>query len=183
MSLLPVLMVFTGLTFQVILSQLTSWNLPERAGSLFQLGIIGVLLWCSFSSFGSQAYDFSLKRGDSVIQYIQSHSSPDDSVLLWGAQSSINFFAGRKSPTRFVYQLPLYNPYYADEEMILEFLGDISRNRPRLIIDARDPATPIFYSVIQSQAINAAMESLKTSYHVVDNLGDWTVYEYSGGAH
>jgi hypothetical protein len=35
-----------------------------------------------------------------------------DHILVWGAETSIHFVSGRPSPTRFVYQYPLYTPGY-----------------------------------------------------------------------
>lgn len=72
-----------------------------------------------------------------MVDYIRTNSDPDDTVLILGAEARINYLARRESPTRFVYQYPITNRYYSNEEMRDEFLSDIRRNKPRLVIDAK----------------------------------------------
>jgi hypothetical protein len=54
---------------------------------------------------------------------------------MWGAETAINFLSDRRSPTRFVYQYPLYRLCYVDGAMVEEFLIDIKNNEPAVIID------------------------------------------------
>ncbi len=70
-----------------------------------------------------------------AVAYIETSTSADDYVLMWGAETSLNFVTHRRSPSRFVYQYPLYTPGYQDGGMIEDFLGDIKRTPPTLIID------------------------------------------------
>jgi hypothetical protein len=104
-----------------------------------------------------------------------------EKVLLWGAESAVNFFAGRKCPSRFVYQYPLYTSGYANEGVILEFLDGIIRERPRLIIDTRNRRTPIYSFPVQSDAIREKVGYLQAHYRPVGETGEgWVVYEYMG---
>lgn len=79
-----------------------------------------------------------------AVRYIAAHTSPSDSVLIWGAEPGINFAAQRRSPTRFAYQYPLYTSGYVDSLLVREFLRDIEADPPALIIDASpsDRITP-----------------------------------------
>ena len=73
---------------------------------------------------------------DDVTRYIEQTTSEGDRVLVWGAETAINFVAGRRSPTRFVYQYALFAmPGYGSGPMVEEFLAGIEANRPELIID------------------------------------------------
>ena len=74
----------------------------------------------------------------------ESRTEPGDSVLIWGTEAGINFMSGRPSPTRYVYQLPLYTRGYTESDHVAEFLGDLQRNPPELIVDvsAQDPRFP-----------------------------------------
>lgn len=176
-NIVPVLIVFSGLAFWVISTQVASWKIPNFAKSILQLGIIIVFLWCSYYPYRVQT-DYSWMADDTVVNYIESHTSVNDTVLFWGADSAVNFLALRKSPTRFVYQYPLYTKGYVDEKLVLEFLGDIIQNHPRLIIDTKDPTTPLYDFPIQTEKIKEDIVYLKSHYHNVHNLGTWIVYEY-----
>jgi hypothetical protein len=178
MVLLPALFIFSGLTFWVILSQLSSWNVPNVAKLTFQLSIIGIFLWSSYSYYRAQVSYLGKVNNETISNYIEFHTYPNDYVLLWGAESSINFSAQRRSPTRFVYQYPIYKQGYVDEKMILEFLEDIIQNRPSLIIDTKNHETPMYSFPIQTESIREDVEYLKTHYRMVEKLGNWDVYEY-----
>jgi hypothetical protein len=69
-----------------------------------------------------------------VVKRIWKYTDPDDYLLMWGAETSYNFLADRRAPSRFVYQYPLYTCGYVTDAMIAEFLDDIARRKP-LIID------------------------------------------------
>jgi hypothetical protein len=179
MSLLPVLFLFSALTFWIILSQLSAWNLPNHVKSAFQLGIVAILLWSSLDSYRDQVSGLEEKGDEAVVDFVESDTAPDDCVLLWGAESTVNFFAQRKSPTRYVYQYPLYTPGYVDEQMVLQFLEDIIHNRPRLIIDTRNPKTPMIDFPIHTEAIAKEAQYVRSHYRPTQVLGDWTFYEYT----
>ena len=76
-----------------------------------------------------------------VVQRIQSYTTQDDYLLMWGAETSYNFLAKRRTPSRFVYQYPLYTCGYVTDAMIAEFLDDIARHKP-LIIDTSSTKPP-----------------------------------------
>ena len=64
-------------------------------------------------------------------------------LLMWGAETSYNFLAGKPSPTRFAYQYPLYTCEYVTDEMLEEFRLDVVHRLP-LIVDssATNPSVP-----------------------------------------
>ena len=114
-----------------------------------------------------------------VIQYVIDNSEPDDSILLWGAETMVNFFSQRKSPTRYVYQLPLYTTGYTSEERILEFLDDIIENQPRLIIDTKSEQMPIFQFPIATEQIDNKINFISSSYSIIDEIDGWQIYQIS----
>ena len=69
---------------------------------------------------------------------ISALSMPDDFVLVWGAETALNFQSNRRSPTRYVYQYPLYTPGYGRSEMAAELLRDLRERQPRLILDTSE---------------------------------------------
>ncbi len=189
MTLLPSLALFTGLLFWVLISSLSSWGIPNFYKYCFSFGVLGIFLWVSFSGTYSRVmfYRHNLHNSDNAvaISYIKSITAPEDFVLLWGAETTVNFNARRASPTRYVYQFPLYKQGYSSEKMIMDFLDDIIHNNPRLIIDTRNPETPIFDFPIQTEAIKERILDIQQHYRAIKNIemqntDTWTVYEYVG---
>jgi hypothetical protein len=113
-----------------------------------------------------------------VIPFITANTSPDDTVLLWGAEAALNFYTRRLSPSRYVYQLPLYKINYTNEEKILTFLNEILKNRPKYIFDTKNKGAPMFEFPVQTEVIRQAIEAVQARYKKVDNFGLWRVYEY-----
>lgn len=89
-------------------------------------------------------------------QHVRETTAPDDTVLIWGAESGVNWAAGRRSPTRFVYQYPLYMPGYQRRELVHEFLADIRAQKPPLIIDTS--STNLAVPPIDAAARQARLE-------------------------
>jgi hypothetical protein len=67
--------------------------------------------------------------------YILTHTSPGDTVLIWGNASAYNFLTERQAPSRFVYTYAFGVPYYVSQEMADGLIKDIAEKKP-LIIDA-----------------------------------------------
>lgn len=76
-------------------------------------------------------------RARSAGAYIAANTRPDDTVLIWGSHAEVLFLAGRRSPTRYVYQYAaLATRGYATPARVEEFLVDLQHARPALILDA-----------------------------------------------
>ena len=76
-------------------------------------------------------------RASSAAAYLDANTRPDDTVLVWGSHTEILFLAGRRSPTRYVYQYAaLATRGYATPARVDELLADLQRARPALILDA-----------------------------------------------
>ncbi|MGH2490763.1 MAG: hypothetical protein ACRDF9_04575, partial [Candidatus Limnocylindria bacterium] len=68
--------------------------------------------------------------------YVAANTRPEDTVLIWGSSTEILALAERRAPTRYVYQYgPLATRGYATPARVDEFLADLQRARPVLIID------------------------------------------------
>lgn len=79
--------------------------------------------------------DDGVSRG--VAAYVASATRPDDTVLIWGSRTEILLLADRRSPTRYIYQYAaLATRDYASAARIDEFVADLARARPVLIVDA-----------------------------------------------
>jgi hypothetical protein len=76
-------------------------------------------------------------RASAAAAYIAANTRPEDTVLIWGSHTEVLFLADRRSPTRYVYQYAaLATRGYATPARVQEFLADLQRARPVLILDA-----------------------------------------------
>ena len=182
-ALLPIYSVFAGFTFWMLFAQISFSTPSPKTTRLLSLGmaIIFIIPLAGAVTATIRDSNFTSSRGidyEGIVSYVKSNTSEDDFVLIWGAETAINYSSRRTSPSRFVYQYPLYKEGYANEKIIEEFLGDIVKNKPRLIIDANNPETPIYAFGISSPRIENAIAFLEANYEVKESLGPWTVYEY-----
>jgi len=185
MSLLPVYAVFAGFGFWLFFSQLSYPPISRKIKRMLTICIAVIfvipVVWAGIALVKDTHYisDRGIAYNE-VISYVKLHTSEDDFVLVWGAETGINYATQRRSPSRFVYQYPLYQAGYVNQKIIEEFLGDIVRNKPRLIIDTKNPDTPIYDFGIASPKIEADLQFLQSNYQIEEELGPWTVYEYAG---
>jgi 4-amino-4-deoxy-L-arabinose transferase-like glycosyltransferase len=176
--LLPVLSILAGFTIWLVFDSLLK-DIPLYAGA-----IILLILVFSLGSVFSADYleilsSLAQPSGDSaIVSYIQNNSAPSDFVLMWGAEAAYNFAARRASPTRFVYQTPLYNE--KNKLIVKEFLQDILKNKPKLIVlRSDDRFSDIRFGYRDDQTSNL-MDQVKGLYGTVNPVGDWKVYQYTG---
>lgn len=180
MTMLPVLALFSGVFVRALILPLqkgkVSTTLINIAASV---GIITILV-SSNTDYEEHIQKSAQFGNGQLIEYVQIVTAPDDLVLLWGAQAEVNFFAKRKSPTRFVYQYPLYIQGYTSEEKILEFLESVVETKPILIIDTKNPFTPLYDFPIRTRNIDTHLEWLKSNYQIVKAIDTWVIYKRVG---
>lgn len=177
MILLPVMALFSGLIFWFIHTQLGEEELPRKARVFFTIGVVTIILWTTAFDYVYLASKYHAINS-MMIDYLKTKTSPNDFVLMWGAETSANFFAQRKSPSRFVYQYPLYTEGYVDEQMIDGFLDDILRNKPLYIIDSKNPQTPFFEFLIRSDELDRKIAAIQANYRIVNVIGQWEIYKF-----
>jgi hypothetical protein len=109
-------------------------------------------------SVGSWQLGYAPEREDlqglqAVTHVIVEHSRPTDYLEVWGLEPSLYFLSGRRPASRFLYSLPLTGNFggvhargYKSRSLDEEFLHDLARHRPRLIVLAsvdRDPVSTL----------------------------------------
>jgi hypothetical protein len=178
--LLPVLSILAGFTLWLVFDSILK-DVPRLAGMV--LLVVMVVSLCSvfgadYKEIGSGVVQPS--EDSELIAYLQNNTSPQDTVLMWGAETSYNFVARRASPTRFVYQYPLYNGY-GGKVYLSEFLNDILVNKPRLIVLAKNDKLSDFRFPRRDNQIGGLMEQVKSLYPPTAEIGgQWQVYTYIG---
>jgi hypothetical protein len=125
------------------------------------------------SNFLSQrdAYDAE------AITYVQKNTSDDESVFIWGTQHAmVNFYSNRVSTSKYIYVFPLLRIGYTSEDRILEFLDELDKGKPAMIINA-EPTKGFMKFPINTPAIEDKIDQLMSQYYLADYLGDWQVYK------
>ena len=112
------------------------------------LGVICYYLSAHFNEIGpaiqKYTYEDGIMRGKHmrVSELLRDATEPDDTILVWGAETQLHLLSERDSPTRFFYQYPLALPGYADSRIFDEFTSDVRRAAPALIIDTGNNRLP-----------------------------------------
>lgn len=70
-----------------------------------------------------------------AAEYIRTHTSPDETVLVWGYETVVNFLAGRRAPTRFaVDRILCLDGFKRQAEWRAEFLDSLAESPPAYIV-------------------------------------------------
>ena len=181
MALLPIFSIFASFAFWLMLTRISTLRSGKRAAVFFTLAVMLVLLLPPTWDYIQLAQTYRQPADSEIAARIAEVTTSDESVLLWGVESTVNFAAQRRSPTRFVYQYPLYTEGYADERIIEAFLAEIVNNKPRLIIDTRNPLTPLYSFGITTPQIEDSINYLRNHYQFREGFKTWIIYEYVEG--
>ena len=146
---------------------------------------VGLILAAMFLSQNGVFSDFVIKDqvslGSRMVAYIDRNTEPTDYILLWGAETAVNFLSNWLRPTRFVYQYPLYSAQFPlQEDYCAEFLQELDLNRPKLIIDTKNPATPIDAFGSNTLQYVEWLQFFHENYQEVTTIGEWVVYQHVG---
>jgi hypothetical protein len=179
MTLLPSLTIFSGVLFWMLERQLSAWEIPQIGKTRMTIFLILIFFIGSIKESSIRSNEYRLSGNEAVAENIEANTRADETVLLWGAESSVNFATLRASPTRFPYQYPLFKNGYTDEVLIIEFLDDVLQTKPALIIDTRNPETPFLDFSMQSKAIGDRIDEIKANYEFKGIIGNWDIYEAS----
>lgn len=78
-----------------------------------------------------------------VRDYVLNDTVPDQSILVWGSRTAIYVMSERYAPTAYFNERPLYLfPDAVQEKQWNEFLSDLKRDIPQVIIYTHDTALP-----------------------------------------
>ncbi len=160
MALLPIFSIFAAFAFWLILSRIPALADGKMAGLFFTTALIILLLFAPADEYYQEAKNYRDESEAMITERIRAMTAENDSVLLWGNEAAYNFSAGRVSPSRFIYQVPLYLEGYTDQDKIEEFLADIVENNPKLLIDSANPRTPLYRFGITSPKIEESGEPI-----------------------
>lgn len=93
-------------------------------------------VWASLVRFWMAGWDiFGPTRYDELATYVAQHTTPHDTVLVWGVDVVINFQSGRDSPTEYDYGYPLVVPEEDTAGRIQDVVRDLETKKPTMIVD------------------------------------------------
>ncbi len=126
-------------------------------------------------------YDFSAIATREAAAYLRSHTTPEQTVLIWGVEPLVNFLAGRRSPTNFISFYVLVdgkerNPRW--EAWRQEFVQDIRERPPAYIVLVERDVTPLapVGSLARLPDFPAFKNILDTQYQFETQLEDYRFY-------
>ncbi|NOH13797.1 MAG: hypothetical protein HND51_19320 [Chloroflexi bacterium] len=179
-TLLPILAVLAGYSIWLGYIELKKRNIRQGAFTGMVVLLVAAFNWNAYIA-GIEANRNDGGLGE-VVAYVEQNSQPDDYVLMIGAETAVNFHAQRVSPTRYVYQYPLYRGGYTDDVELASFFEYILEKQPQLIIVALDGGEiPNRFGpnkTAESEALTHEINGVYTPVTEFEN--GWVAYEYVG---
>lgn len=114
-----------------------TWRRSAKAIQVYlAVLMIGVPVGTTLARFKMADWDIAgPERRAELSLYVMQHTDLDEKVLVWGADTAINFQSERNSPTQYTYGYPLIVPEETTDDVIQEMVLDLETHRPALIID------------------------------------------------
>jgi 4-amino-4-deoxy-L-arabinose transferase-like glycosyltransferase len=146
-SWLPWIAFAAGVLFNRLSGSFPAWT--QRHALVFVLGAIVLLAAGSLSTLRDYGRGFTQLRADrskaqeaeQVPAYVNEHTQPGQTVLVWGGNAGINFLAGRAAPTAH-FQYGILVPSTITDRISAQFYQDISSHPPAMILDQSDQELP-----------------------------------------
>lgn len=180
LSVLSVFSVFTALALWTVFRAIRFAEAPV----LLRLFTAGILTASLLSSAGtavlSRYSSYRANDWSAVTEFIESNSAQGDSVLFWGAESGLNFLTERRSPTKYVYQYPLYRRGFVQSDDVARLLHDLQDCPPVWIVDTKNPITPFLDFPLEASETAALREWILLHYSRIQDINGWTFYRWKG---
>ena len=138
--------------------------------------------------YKSEPYSVARRqRLDAVTAYVKAHSSPSDSIFVWGWDMELYCLTDRQNASRFIFFSFLTDRTYGDAEPA-KYAGDLShlptvkiciddltKAQPRLILDGY--VAEEFTWQFPLKRYQTLWEYINNNYHAVKKINGYVVYE------
>ena len=175
MSLLPTFIFLASVSIGAILNKIN-----RSVIAYIFIGISLVFLsykFITYSNYFRSVSSSMMNDKQEMIHFIFEHSSPEDKILVWGAESWIYFHTGRDSSSKFIYQYPLFYEGYADREMLQEFFSSVLVTKPALIIGTINNGTiSNGFGLNKNDETKQISAQIRELYKPITHIGKWVVY-------
>lgn len=94
-------------------------------------------IWFKQSPFevSRSLYDLSpFPESTEIANYLQSHTSPDDTIAVLGSEPQIFFLAHRRSASGYIYMYPMTEPEPLAPQMQSDFINEIENAKPKYVV-------------------------------------------------
>jgi 4-amino-4-deoxy-L-arabinose transferase-like glycosyltransferase len=183
MALLPIFAVFSGFLFWLVFGFIERRIVFRYTSLALTIAILAVYIGGNIRNYflimtPNEPPNTQVKE---TVDYILANTSSEDYVAVWGAESYLNFHSQRRSPSRFVYQIPLYFVDYAGEKMLVEFLSAVVEKKPKLIIATiRDGKIVSGFGGNKSERAEEIGNLIHAMYTEAQRVDNWVIYRYNG---
>ncbi len=199
---LPFISLLGGLTLYTLQTRLTSYLKNTAGANLFYTGFALIVVVFLFVKSGQASKNWmvfadvlnrsEIEHQSIVALYVEEHTKPNDPVLVWGGFTDINFMSHRVSPTAYVLYPELLSSNLS-VQYSNQFLVDIQKNRPILIIDMNQTDVPSINPQRRAAQIEAhklwpylpantdeVLSFINSNYHLETILKDTAIYRLNG---
>jgi hypothetical protein len=90
----------------------------------------------SFAIATGEAPSHRGRIGSEIGRWVQAHTRPNETILVWGVDASIYVAADRAQAGRFLYDLPLVTHGYATPALIKAWVAQLAAAPPSFIVDS-----------------------------------------------
>jgi hypothetical protein len=163
------------------------WSLIGRWGfyrdsARYAVGALSRQRWLARFTSGA---DYSFVADTQVADYVRTHTKSSDPVLVWGFEPAVYLLSDRRPPTRFFFNVPVAVPF-SPEAWKTEFLSDLDRTPPELLLVVRNDAIPWATglpddSAAQLQAWPELRRVLDQGYSFETQIEDFAIYRRHPG--
>lgn len=181
LTFFPILTFFCGLLFSQ-LSELKIWDSKYKRSQqrVFLILVTFFSIFPLFNTWQTSLTKPDYRVNEMLIKHVLDQTEPNDPILIWGAETMINFYTKRAAPTRYVYQYSLLVLGYTTEKKVLEFLDDLLETPPVLLVDSMRSDMPFFIFAVESALIEEKKEALLSLYTEIPEIDGWKVYQLIG---
>jgi len=176
--LLPSVCILAALFFHDAFRIVREKNLRYGRTALIGLLIFALVLTVIYplQSFRMSPEEISMRKygtlftqSHEVAKIVEKHTSRDDEIYVWGAETGIYFYSKRKSVTGITYIYPLLvGPQKERLQKIKRVIADVSDSPPAVFIFNEA------YGKIEGHYFNAL---IKESYVLVDKVDNYLIFK------
>ncbi len=123
----------------------------------------------------------SVHDNSEILVYLQNKGG-EAKLMVWGAETTLNYRSGRVSPTRYSYMYPLTAEKYDQESRFKELLTSLNHHPQALIIDTLTDSPnrlgPPPAGLPRSVGVDKAIAWVKIPEELIDQLRDYIALNY-----
>jgi hypothetical protein len=130
------------------------------------------------------------KHRSTISQMIMQRTNPTDFIVVWGWEAQINIYTNRRSATAQSDIARLCKTRWGEypHENITNYINDIQRNRPKLIVDMVAPGSFDFFEEKYSlENYKEVWDAIKDDYELTDTYpisnGSYKIYTRKNSYH